>query len=168
MGIILHREFLTGGEMHKLTELLWNKWRSGEYCQNDFDKIITDYLSQRAEWLKLNLYKQMSHPIEKLLAIAFEIEPKEEKKNCLCSCGRFYLVNKDVRIFDGLVHRKNNPCYVLSRPEPKEEKIEIPEKLLMQIVYSDATISNTINKLIDAVTRLSKIVGKGENGLCSK
>jgi hypothetical protein len=153
--------------MHKLTELIWNKWRSGEYCQNDFDKIITDYLSQRAEWLFQN--SEMTGDVEQqreTLNQAFEIEPKEETKNCKCSCGQFYLGNKYVRLFDGVVHRKNNPCYVLSQSEPREEKIEIEKLTTINLGYTTNTknwqsitqLANKLNEAIDKINTLSKIV----------
>lgn len=63
--------------MHPLTQLLSNAHSDGQYItlhEDNADKIIQDYLRDRADWLKKDLPPS---PFNLLVDQAFELEPEK-------------------------------------------------------------------------------------------
>ena len=128
--------------MHKLTKQLEDyKRRFYHSTFGEFDKIITDYLKGRAEWL-LNQYNDHKEKDE-IIREAFEL-PKEEKceQNDRCDkCG----------------------CVINSKPIPSQPEKELPRKLNYIDKYPhpnhislDVVCSQKIDEIIDYLQSLRK------------
>ena len=126
--------------MHPLTHELLKDGCHSLYM----DKIITDYLKSRAEWL-LNQYNDHKEKDE-IIREAFEL-PKEEK----CSCGAW-----------NCGHTKPIP----SQPE-KEPKDGVklspplPNKLRTKD-WSQSAIISKVDEIIDYLQSLTKLCEEGK------
>jgi len=112
--------------MHKLTQLLWkNEWRDKE----SVDKLITNYLSSRAEWLKkeyqiYNKYNAIDQAFE--LSVGemreeYDFKKMEGKKNP-------HKVGEKCECKYRTTH-SNTPGICYNCKKPIEPKPKLPEKI---------------------------------------
>ena len=142
--------------MHKLTKLIYE---DGLFVESDsmdeLDKIITDYLTQRAEWLKNKYTIPTSGSLLNVIDRAFELERiKEVEKQAemkYCCCG-------------ALRAGKETKCYACSKPiKPIPTPKELPEKVDWSISHFKGDnkfpetflieLKEKINELLDYLSK---------------
>jgi len=132
--------------MHPLTRLLFpdeckhiekNYGHDKEYVK---DLIITDYLKQRAEWLKKEYTIPRLSTYDIKIDQAFDLTPSPKEEECSCgalNCGH-------------------------TKPIPSQPRPEIPKKILLGWLdcrsgeNNDLYLAKIINQLISCVEELRK------------
>ena len=132
--------------MHKLTKFLCDESKDKIVSYVMLDKIITDYLKGRAEWL-LNQYNDHKEKDE-IIREAFELSPKEEK--CEHQYPKSSIADDGSCVFCGKFPIPSQPEKALP------EKLNYKDKYLYKQIGLDVVCSQKIDEIIDYLQSLRK------------
>jgi len=133
--------------MHKLTKQLEDyKRRFYHSTFGEFDKLITDYLNGRAEWL-LNQYNDHKEKDE-IIREAFEL-PKEEK--CEHQYPKSSIADDGSCVFCGKFPTPSQPEKELPRKLNYIDKYPHPNHISLDVICSQK-----IDEIIDYLQSLRK------------
>jgi hypothetical protein len=107
-------------KLHPLTEFITKKVSGTSWRWKDMDKLIRQYLTEQAEWLRKQGYEGVITP--KMIDQAFQLEPVEEEKEkiipLVCNnCGT--VLSPEQPTVTLTMQEKPHP-----KPEPVEEKCQ--------------------------------------------
>ena len=139
--------------MHPLTKLLADNHNCDDGSIDNFDKLITDYLKSRAEWLKehspIKWECVVGDSSQDLILKAFQLEEKE---------GDFkkeldFVMEDSTEYLKSLADDTTSTSKKF-QPNPPSEKCELPKKItgykiLGQQYGLDTVCAERINELIE-------------------